>query len=70
MPITVVDRLTDGTLILSNGFKVLPSIGTVHGERKKLSEMTAKERQTWQNRLLQNLGESMTDYYNSSVKVM
>ena len=55
----VSEVLPDGTLVLSNGFKLLPSIAN----GKKLNDMTDAERKAWNDRLMENLGKSMTAFY-------
>lgn len=55
----VIKTLPDGTRILSNGFKLLPSIAN----GKKLNDMTDAERKAWNDRLMENLGKSMTAFY-------
>ena len=65
--VKVKEKLSDGTLILSNGFKVLPSLGTMpDGTTKKLSDMTTAERQNWESRLMKFVGEKMTDFYRNA----
>lgn len=65
--ITVKEKLSDGTLILSNGFKILPALGTMpDGTKKKLHDMTAVERQTWEQRLMKSVGENLSAFYRNA----
>lgn len=58
--ITVKAKLPNGTLILSNGFKVLPSIGTMpDGSKKPVSEMSESEHQQFISRLEKYAGQSV-----------
>lgn len=61
--IEVIETLADGTTILSNGFRLLPSVGKIGGERVKLTEMSPAQREQWQAALLTSLGAAMSDYY-------
>ena len=65
--ITVKERLSDGTLILSNGFKILPALGTMpDGTKKKLHDMTTDERQMWESRLMKYVGENLSAFYRNA----
>ena len=65
--VKVKEKLSDGTLILSNGFKILPALGTMpDGTTKPLHDMTTAERQKWEHRLMKFVGEKMTDFYRNA----
>lgn len=58
--ITVKTKLPNGTLILSNGVKVLPSIGTMpDGSKKPVSEMSESEHQHFISRLEKLAGQTI-----------
>ena len=60
----IVERLPDGTRILEDGSKLLPSVATMpDGTEKRLIDMTEEEYKAWNDRLMERLSRDMTDYY-------
>ena len=68
-PLTVVETLEDGTRILSNGFKLLPSVGTLpDGTEKNLIDMTPEEWKDWHDRLEKNFNACMNAFYREELR--
>lgn len=58
----IVETLADGTRILSNGFRLLPSVGTLpSGKPIPLNEMTESQRSEWNDRLMKKLSRDMSE---------
>ena len=60
----VVERLPDGTRVFEDGSKALPSIARMpDGTQKRLIDMTEEEYKAWNDRIMERLGEGMSEFY-------
>lgn len=61
----ILNTLPDGTRILSNGFRLMPSvIQRSDGSTKRLTDMKPDEYRDWNARLMDELGKTMSERWS------